>query len=26
LLVLFIPPVTIFCSIFIMLTRHRGRG
>jgi hypothetical protein len=25
-LVLFIPPVTIFCSIFIMLTRHRGRG
>jgi len=25
-LVLLIPPVTIFCSIFILLRRHRGDG
>jgi hypothetical protein len=25
-LVLLIPPVTIFCSIFILLRRHRGNG
>ena len=25
-LVLLIPPVTIFCSIFIWLRRHRGNG
>ena len=25
-LVLMIPPVTIFCSIFILLRRHRGNG
>ena len=25
-LVLLIPPVTIFCSLFIMLRRHRGNG
>ena len=25
-LVLLIPPVTIFCSIFILLKRHRGNG
>jgi len=25
-LVLLIPPVTIFCSLFIMLRRHRGDG
>ena len=25
-LVLLIPPVTIFCSIFIILRRHRGDG
>ena len=25
-LVLFIPPVAIFCSIFIALKRHRGNG
>ena len=25
-LVLLIPPVTIFCSIFIILRRHRGHG
>ena len=25
-LVLLIPPVTIFCSIFILLRRHRGHG
>jgi hypothetical protein len=25
-LVLLIPPVSIFCSIFIVLRRHRGEG
>ena len=25
-LVLLIPPVTIFCSLFIVLRRHRGDG
>lgn len=25
-LVLFVPPVAIFCSIFIVLKRHRGNG
>jgi hypothetical protein len=25
-LVLLIPPVTIFCSIFVLLRRHRGNG
>jgi hypothetical protein len=25
-LVLFIPPVTIFCSIFIVLKRYKGHG
>ena len=25
-LVLFVPPVAIFCSIFIALKRHRGNG
>ena len=25
-LVLLIPPVSIFCSIFILLRRHRGDG
>ena len=25
-LVLLVPPVTIFCSIFILLRRHRGNG
>lgn len=25
-LVLLIPPVTIFCSLFIILRRHRGDG
>jgi hypothetical protein len=25
-LVLFVPPVAIFCSIFIALRRHRGNG
>lgn len=25
-LVMLIPPVTIFCSIFILLRRHRGNG
>ena len=25
-LVLMVPPVTIFCSIFILLRRHRGNG
>ena len=25
-LVLLIPPVTIFCSLFIVLKRHRGDG
>jgi hypothetical protein len=25
-LVLLIPPVTIFCSIFVLLRRHRGDG
>ena len=25
-LVLLVPPVTIFCSIFIMLRRYRGNG
>ncbi len=25
-LVLLIPPVTIFCSIFIILKRHKGEG
>lgn len=25
-LVMLIPPVTIFCSIFIVLRRHRGDG
>jgi hypothetical protein len=25
-LVMLIPPVTIFCSIFILLRRHRGDG
>ena len=25
-LVLLIPPVTIFCSLFIVLRRHRGNG
>ena len=25
-LVLMIPPVTIFCSIFILLKRHRGQS
>lgn len=25
-LVLLIPPVSIFCSIFILLRRHRGNG
>ena len=24
--VLFVPPVAIFCSIFIALKRHRGNG
>jgi hypothetical protein len=24
--VLFVPPVAIFCSIFIVLKRHRGNG
>jgi hypothetical protein len=25
-LVLFVPPVAIFCSLFIALKRHRGNG
>ena len=25
-LVLFVPPVAIFCTIFIALKRHRGNG
>ncbi|MCU1265117.1 MAG: hypothetical protein JWM21_1435 [Acidobacteria bacterium] len=25
-LVLLIPPVTIFCSIFVVLRRHKGEG
>ena len=25
-LVLFVPPVAIFCSLFIALRRHRGNG
>ena len=25
-LVLLAPPVTIFCSIFVLLRRHRGNG
>jgi len=25
-LVLLIPPVTIFCSIFVILKRHKGEG
>lgn len=25
-LVLLIPPVTIFCSIFVLLKRHKGEG
>ena len=25
-LVLLVPPVTIFCSLFIILRRHRGDG
>ena len=25
-LVLLVPPVTIFCSIFILLRKHRGNG
>ena len=25
-LVLFVPPVAIFCSIFIALRRHKGNG
>jgi hypothetical protein len=25
-LVLLIPPVTIFCSLFVVLRRHRGDG
>jgi hypothetical protein len=25
-LVLLLPPVTIFCSIFIVLNRHRGES
>ena len=25
-LVLFVPPVAIFCTIFIALRRHRGNG
>ena len=25
-LVLFVPPVAIFCSLFIVLKRHRGNG
>ena len=25
-LVLLIPPVSIFCSIFVLLRRHRGNG
>ena len=25
-LVMLVPPVTIFCSIFVVLRRHRGHG
>ena len=25
-LVLLVPPATIFCSIFVLLRRHRGNG